>query len=68
MIREGETGFIVPGGNPKLLEERLRVLLTDPQLRKRMGESGYQRAHQQWNETVYVAEFTRMVKATLEHS
>jgi glycosyltransferase involved in cell wall biosynthesis len=66
LIREGENGFVVPGGNPKLLEARLRELLSDPQLRCRMGESSYRRARQELNEKVYVEQFARMVEAAVQ--
>jgi glycosyltransferase involved in cell wall biosynthesis len=42
-IRDGETGFLVPRGGVELLQERLGRLLTDPELRVRLGTHG--RAH-----------------------
>jgi glycosyltransferase involved in cell wall biosynthesis len=44
LIRHGETGLLVPSGNPKLLAEALASMLNDPQRRHLMGEAAYQRA------------------------
>jgi glycosyltransferase involved in cell wall biosynthesis len=37
VVADGETGFLVPHGDPALLAERLARLLTDPELRRRFG-------------------------------
>jgi len=37
LIREGETGFLVPGMDPVALAERLGQVLSDQELRKRLG-------------------------------
>jgi len=65
LIHQGENGFVVPGGNVRELEARIRELLADPELRRRMGANGYQFAHTQLTETVYVEEFTAMVAAAV---
>ena len=38
MVKEGETGFLVPSENREILAERILALLRDPALRKEMGE------------------------------
>ena len=38
LIRDGETGFHVPAGDPSALAGRLAELLSDPGLRERMGK------------------------------
>jgi glycosyltransferase involved in cell wall biosynthesis len=43
VIREGETGFVVPHNHGELLIDRTRQLLTDADLRARMGRAA--RAH-----------------------
>jgi len=65
MVRNDENGFVFPGGDSSALEKRLRELLADPELRRRMGDNGYRRAHGELNENVYVEQFTRMVEATV---
>jgi glycosyltransferase involved in cell wall biosynthesis len=44
VVIEAETGFLVPPGNPELMAERLRRLLSDSETRSRMGEAGRVRA------------------------
>jgi len=68
MIRQGETGFVVPEGDPKGLEARMRQLLLDPDLRHRLGEKGYETAHTELTEQVYVERFTEMVEAAVRQS
>ena len=65
LIRDGENGFLVPPKDPVALERRLRELLADAELRKRMGAGGYAMAHTQFNERAYVEQFTRMVEAAI---
>jgi glycosyltransferase involved in cell wall biosynthesis len=66
LVRDNETGFVVPGGDPKGLEARMRQLLLDGNLRKRLGARGYQLAHSELNEQIYVERFTEMVAATVQ--
>jgi glycosyltransferase involved in cell wall biosynthesis len=65
LIRQGENGYVVPGGDVGELEARIRELLADPELRRRMGAKSYEFAHTQLTEQVYVEEFTAMVGATV---
>jgi glycosyltransferase involved in cell wall biosynthesis len=65
LIHDGEDGFVVPDGNVAGLEARLRELLADPALCRRLGANGYQVAHSRLTERAYVEHFTAMVAATL---
>lgn len=40
VVRDGETGFLVPPHNAKAVADRLQILVEDPGLRVRMGERG----------------------------
>ena len=40
IIREGETGFIIPFGDAAQLADRVRVLAEDARMRERMGRAG----------------------------
>lgn len=37
-VQDGVTGFLVPGGDPEALATRIRCLLTDKELRERLGQ------------------------------
>lgn len=65
LVRDGENGFLIPSGDDQTLGRRLRQLLDDGQLRRRMGESGYARAHTELDEENYVRLFAQMVKDTV---
>jgi glycosyltransferase involved in cell wall biosynthesis len=41
VIRDGETGFLVPLKNTDLLAKKIVYLLKNPQLAKTMGEEGW---------------------------
>jgi glycosyltransferase involved in cell wall biosynthesis len=43
VVADGETGFLVPPGDPDALAAKLRELLTDPGLRVRLGNAGMRR-------------------------
>lgn len=40
LITDGQTGYLVPRGDTKAMSEKLLTLLTDPDMRARMGEAG----------------------------
>src|SRR5688572_33109339 len=42
-VADGVTGYVVPRQDPEKLAAALEPLLTDPQLRRRMGASGRER-------------------------
>ena len=48
-LRDGETGFLVEMGDVDGLTKRLKQLLTDSDLRKRMGEKGREFAQQHFS-------------------
>jgi glycosyltransferase involved in cell wall biosynthesis len=68
MVHDGENGFVFPSGDAKALESRLRELLASPELRRRLGERGFERARHELTESVYVARFAQMVRDTVERN
>jgi glycosyltransferase involved in cell wall biosynthesis len=62
LIQDGEAGFVVPVGDVAVLEARLRQLLSDPELRARMGARGRERAQNNFSEKAYVEGFARAVE------
>jgi glycosyltransferase involved in cell wall biosynthesis len=61
LIRDGESGFVVPAEDVGALESRLRQLLSDNELRRRMGARGYDLAHTEFGEKALADHFTLMV-------
>jgi glycosyltransferase involved in cell wall biosynthesis len=61
LVRDGENGFLVPAGDAAALEARLRELLADGDLRRRMGARSYEMAHTEFCEAAYWDQFRRMV-------
>jgi len=52
--RDGETGLIVPPGDEDALAEALQKLLDDTNLRFRLGEAAFRRAHENFASEVMV--------------
>jgi phosphatidylinositol alpha-1,6-mannosyltransferase len=47
-ILDGETGYVVPGGNPAAVAKRVTELLKDPAKAKAMGEKGLAWVDREW--------------------
>jgi phosphatidylinositol alpha-1,6-mannosyltransferase len=47
-VLDGGTGYVVPGGDPGAAAARITGLLTDPGLRRRMGERGRRWIEEAW--------------------
>jgi len=43
--RDGESGLVVPPGDPRALRTAIALLLGDPMLREKLGRQGWQRLH-----------------------
>jgi phosphatidyl-myo-inositol dimannoside synthase len=63
-IRDGETGYVVPGGSVADLAERLTRLLTDPVAAKAMGEKGMAWVNREWHWDVIARRFTEILTGT----
>src|SRR6516165_6343261 len=60
-IRDGETGYVVPGGSVADLADRLTHLLTDPVAAKAMGEKGMAWVNREWNWDVIARRFREIL-------
>ncbi|HOQ89417.1 MAG TPA: glycosyltransferase, partial [Candidatus Hydrogenedentes bacterium] len=54
IIVDGETGLLVPPGDPRCLAEAIARLLSDPNIRNSMGIAGRQRVeeHYDWHAVI----------------
>lgn len=50
VVVDGETGVLVPPRDPAALAEALRRLIADADLRRRLGEAGYERVRSRFSE------------------
>ncbi len=64
-VVHGETGFLVPMGDPDALALALDRLLADPALRRRMGEAGRRRALEHFTEERMLAETAALYERAL---
>jgi len=48
VVDHGVNGLLVPIKNPAALAEAIRILADDPEMRKRMGEAGFEKVKQQF--------------------
>jgi glycosyltransferase involved in cell wall biosynthesis len=64
MIDDGETGFLVPGGDAKALAEAMARLVDDRALREQLGRQARQRASRFTREAV-VPQLERFYRDTI---
>jgi len=60
-IRDGDTGYVVPGVSVPDLADRLNRLLTDPCAAKAMGDKGMAWVHQEWRWEIITQRFTELL-------
>lgn len=58
IVLEGETGYIIEGGNPNKVAEKLEVLLNNKALRDKMGVGGFKHVKKfySWDKSVDIME------------
>jgi glycosyltransferase involved in cell wall biosynthesis len=62
---DGETGFLVPPEDPDALADRVLVLLRDPALRARMGQTGRARVLEHFTAAGYAVQFSQLVESLI---
>lgn len=65
--RDGETGFVVPPGNPTALAAALGRLLDDEPLRRRMGDAARVRAHDVFSSEAMVRGYQAGYEEAVHH-
>jgi phosphatidyl-myo-inositol dimannoside synthase len=60
-VRDGETGYVVPGRDGAALSDRLITLLTDPARAEAMGEAGRAWVEKEWQWPTQAARLTSML-------
>lgn len=66
LIVDGETGFLVPPQDPDALAGALARLLSDPVLRRRLGDAGRRRALERFTEARMLEQTARLYARVLE--
>jgi len=64
-MRDGETGYLIPPGDPAALADRVTRLLRDPELRARMGRAGRARVLEHFSDRAMVAAYTALFEKLL---
>jgi glycosyltransferase involved in cell wall biosynthesis len=67
-VVHGETGLLVPAGDPAALAEAILSMLTDPARARRMGAAGRVRVHEEFSAQGMVHRVTRLYDELLEKS
>jgi L-malate glycosyltransferase len=66
IVKNGETGFLVPPQNSRALAESILDLAQQPFMRSKMGEAGFDRVQQQFSIRKMVLEYEQFYKHIVE--
>ena len=59
-VQDGATGYLVPAEDPDALASRLREVLADPKLARRLGHAGRVRAREHFTSATMARSFERL--------
>ena len=65
IVRDGETGFVVPMRDSAALARRIEQLLADPATRRRMGAAARELVTDEWSVQTMVARIDRLYRSAL---
>jgi len=68
LVADGQTGYLIPPGDPGALERALERILRDPDRAEAMGRAGRARIQQEFAETVLVPRLAGMLRAAVSRS
>jgi glycosyltransferase involved in cell wall biosynthesis len=63
VVENDVTGYLFESENVEELEYSMRKLLSNPELRMRMGNAGYEKMKMQHSSCIYVDKFTAMIES-----
>lgn len=66
MVRDGDSGFLVPTRDPGALARSLERLIGDPGLRRSMGEAGKRRYHEEFTLDVFERALLGILRETCD--
>jgi glycosyltransferase involved in cell wall biosynthesis len=67
-VVDGESGFLVPPGQPDAIASALRRLLDDPELRARLAAAGHARVTTEFSAAAMVRRITELYELLTETS
>lgn len=67
IIKEGETGYIVPPANPKALAENIIRLLKDKELAKSMGERASEEVQRKFSLETMLSQYEGLYNSLISH-
>lgn len=68
VVLDGQTGWVVPVGDPFLLADRLRRLLDDESAARRLGEAGWRRVRDHYSDTTMTENLTSLYERLIKSS
>jgi len=68
LVMDGETGFLVPPGNPAALAAKIEYLLDNPDTARRMGEAGEARLKREFSLTSMVEGTVKLYELALTNA
>ena len=66
IVRDGENGYVCPIHDPESVADALRKLLSDSELRKKMGECGRQRYQEEFTAEAFESRFIGILEKVLD--
>jgi glycosyltransferase involved in cell wall biosynthesis len=61
-VNDNQNGLLFPSENVEELASAIALLLSDKELRRRLGQKGHERVYSEFDEKTYVREFQKMLE------